>query len=476
MFDLSDEQKKLIPKDILAELESMAASEQASRQSKNAVSGHKVSKEEKVEPIIDSGKMKYRVDYDSNDKPVSIIVQNMKASIELKDKDMAKLEKTDELDREDFVNKYLPEGYEVHTFKVNGNKILATVDYWKEITDSTHFIDKQIYDRLSEEDKRKLEENGIKAKGIEGGSENVSGNTDHSRTHEKGNKLVKGTVQERSAVRRTGSGKNGGRPTKGSPRLPMENARTVQKYREISPEVRQLYDNGNLKWDNDVKPEEVGNTIDSMFYGAPESFKKTTMDLLNKLGIRIYVTSKPIITSDKEVVDGLCRKNTGEILISRDCINNQIKTGQIKTNPVGAHENEHFIFNILSHKSNEPWKELFNKVIDNDIKSSGVRDIKGLVAKDNRILTSEALKDVDKYVAEVLSGENPSDEFKYVYYHADNSVKGRIINAVLHKIALDDKHILALARDFTYFQELMVAKNTYERNRARNALLAGSVK
>ena len=472
VFDLSDEQKKLIPKDILAELESMAASEQASRQSKNAVSGHKVSKEEKVEPIIDSGKMKYRVDYDSNDKPVSIIVQNMKASIELKDKDMAKLEKTDELDREDFVNKYLPEGYEVHTFKVNGNKILATVDYWKEITDSTHFIDKQIYDRLSEEDKRKLEENGIKAKGIEGGSENVSGNTDHSRTHEKGNKLVKGTVQERSAVRRTGSGKNGGRPTKGSPRLPMENARTVQKYREISPEVRQLYDNGNLKWDNDVKPEEVGNTIDSMFYGAPESFKKTTMDLLNKLGIRIYVTSKPIITSDKEVVDGLCRKNTGEILISRDCINNQIKTGQIKTNPVGAHENEHFIFNILSHKSNEPWKELFNKVIDNDIKSSGVRDIKGLVAKDNRILTSEALKDVDKYVAEVLSGENPSDEFKYVYYHADNSVKGRIINAVLHKIALDDKHILALARDFTYFQELMVAKNTYERNRARNALLA----
>ncbi len=471
-FDLTDEQKKLIPKDILAKLEDMRSREQATKQSKNAVKDNKVAKEEKVEPIIDSGEMKYRVDYDSNDKPVSIIVQNMKASIELKDKDMAKLEKTDELDREDFVNKYLPEGYEVHTFKVNGNKILATVDYWKEITDNTHFIDKQIYDRLSEEDKRKLEENGIKAKGVEGGSENVSGNTDHSRTHEKGNKLVKGTVQERSAVRRTGSGKNGGRPTKGSPRLPMENARTVQKYREISPEVRQLYDNGNLKWDNDVKPEEVGNTIDSMFYGAPESFKKTTMDLLNKLGIRIYVTSKPIITSDKEVVDGLCRKNTGEILISRDCINNQIKTGQIKTNPVGAHENEHFIFNILSHKSNEPWKELFNKVIDNDIKSSGVGDIKGLVAKDNRILTSEALKDVDKYVAEVLSGENPSDEFKYVYYHADNSVKGRIINAVLHKIALDDKHILALARDFTYFQELMVAKNTYERNRARNALLA----
>lgn len=465
VLKLTDVEKSGVPKNILDK----AIKEAELIDSQRKLNNKKVG--EKAKPIFGDSKMSAKVTYDGG-KPVEISYNgDMKAVVELKNID--EFNKLGEFDKPEYINKYLPDGYGADEIEdVKGNTVTATLVYYKELNNDTHFIDKQIYDRLSEEDKRKLEENGIKAKGIEGGNGNVSGNTDHSGTHEKGNKLVKGTVQERSAVRRTGSGKNGGRTTQGSSRLPVGNTRTVQKYREISPEIKQLYDNGNLKWDNDVTTEEVGNAIESMFYGAPESFKKTAMDLLNKLDTRIYVTSKPIITSNKEVVDGLCKKNTGEIFISRDCINNQIKMGQIKTNPVGAHENEHFIFNILSHKSNEPWKELFNKVIDNDIKSSGVRDIKELVAKDNRILTSEALKDVNKYVAEVLSGENPSDEFKYVYYHADNSVKGRIINAVLHKIALDDKHILTLARDFTYFQELMVAKNTYERNRARNALLA----
>lgn len=69
-------------------------------------------------------------------------------------------------------------------------------------------MDKQIYDRLNKEDKRKLEENGIKAKGIEGGSENEDnghrGSTDRTVGITRGHsgrgtgihKHVQGTVQD----------------------------------------------------------------------------------------------------------------------------------------------------------------------------------------------------------------------------------------------------------------------------------------
>jgi hypothetical protein len=477
-FDLTDEQKKLIPKDILSKLEDMKSIEQATRQSEKAVNGNKVAKEEKVMPTIDSGKTKYSVEYNDKGKPILIDIAKMKAVIELKDEDMAEFKKTNEFDKDDFVNKYLPDGYEVQTFKADGNKILATVSYRKEITDSTHFIDKQIYDILSEEDKRKLEENGIKAKGIEGGSENgtVKGAV-NSEGHEKGNEPVQRAVPEGNDVGRSGSRNNGGRSTKRSSGLPVGNAQSVQKYRETNPEVKQLYDNGNLKWDKDVKPEEVGNAIESMFYGYPESFKKTAIDLLNSMGIRIHITSKPIIVDTrggKKNAGGLYKENTGEIIISRDKINDQIKSNSIKTRPTSAHENAHFIFSVL-HKGperDEAWRKLFNDIIKNDIKSAGVKNINELVAKESKVFTDEGIKEIEGFVSEILSGKPPSEKLQYRYYRTDDTGNGRIINAVLHRIALDDKHILKFVRDPNYFQELMVSKNTYERNRARNSLRA----
>lgn len=69
-------------------------------------------------------------------------------------------------------------------------------------------MDKQMYDKLCEEDKRKLEENGIKAKDVEGGSENENnghrGSTDrtagitreHSGRGTGIHKHVRGTVQD----------------------------------------------------------------------------------------------------------------------------------------------------------------------------------------------------------------------------------------------------------------------------------------
>ena len=72
-----------------------------------------------------------------------------------------------------------------------------------------------MYDKLSKEDKRKLEENGIKAKGVEGGNENEDnghrGSTDRPTgiaTKEDSeddtgiHKRVRGTVQNPDASRR----------------------------------------------------------------------------------------------------------------------------------------------------------------------------------------------------------------------------------------------------------------------------------
>lgn len=83
-------------------------------------------------------------------------------------------------------------------------------------------MDKQIYDRLNKEDKRKLEENGIKAKGVEGGSGNEDkghrGSTDRpagittKEDPEDNNgihKRVRGTVQNPDASRQKESGAAG---------------------------------------------------------------------------------------------------------------------------------------------------------------------------------------------------------------------------------------------------------------------------
>lgn len=330
--------------------------------------------------------------------------------------------------------------------------------------------------KVSEEDKRKSEGSGVKTEGTEGGSKNgtVKG-TVNSEGHEKGNESVQRAVPKGNDVGRSGSRNNGGRSTQRSSGLPVENAQSVQKYRETNPEVKQLYDNGNLKWDNDVKPEEVGSAIESMFYGYPESFKKTAIDLLNSMGIRIHITSKPIIVDTrggKKNAGGLYKENTGEIIISRDKINDQIKSNSIKTRPTSAHENAHFIFSVL-HKGperDEAWRKFFNDIIGNDIKSAGVKNINELVAKESKFFTDEGIKEIEGFVSEILNGKPPSEKLQYRYYRTDDTGNGRIINAVLHRIALDDKHILKFVRDPNYFQELMVSKNTYERNRARNSL------
>ena len=463
VLKLTDVEKSGVPKNILDK----AIKEAELIDSQKKLNNKKAS--EKVKPIFGDNKMSAKVTYDGG-KPIEISYNgDIKAVVELKNID--EFNKLGEFDKPRYINKYLPDGYDADEIEdVKGNTVTATLVYYKELNNDTHFIDKQIYDKLSEEDKRKLEENGIKAEDTEGGSKNGTvKHADNSGRNEKENELVQRTVTKGNNVGRIGSRINGGRSTQRSSGLPVENAQSVQKYREISPEVKQLYDNGNLKWDNDVTTEEVGNAIESMFYGAPESFKKTAVNLLNSMGIRVYITSKPIIANaknGKEKAVGLYRESTGEMFISRDKINGQIKTNSIKTRPTSAHENEHFIFSIL-HKGperDEAWRELFNDVIENDIKSTGVKNINELVTKENKVFTDEGIKEIDGFVAEILSGKSPSEKLKGRYYRTDNPINGRIINAVLHRIALDDHHILKLVRDPNYFQELMVAKNTYEVN------------
>lgn len=96
-----------------------------------------------------------------------------------------------------------------------------------------------MYDKLCEEDKRKLEENGIKAKGVEGGSENEDkghrGSTDRpagitAKEDTEDNtgihKRVRGTVQNPDASRQKESETAGVRARPRGDRLHNESTQT----------------------------------------------------------------------------------------------------------------------------------------------------------------------------------------------------------------------------------------------------------
>lgn len=100
-------------------------------------------------------------------------------------------------------------------------------------------MDKQIYDRLNKEDKCKLEENGIKAKGVEGGNENEDnghrGSTDRpvgitTKEDPEDNigihKRMRGTVQDPDASRQKESGTVGIRTRPRGLELHNESAQT----------------------------------------------------------------------------------------------------------------------------------------------------------------------------------------------------------------------------------------------------------
>lgn len=506
-FDLSDEQKKLIPKDILAELESMAASEQASRQSKNAVSGHKVSKEEKVMPIIDNSKTKYSVEYDDKGNPVSISSKNMKASIELKDKDMAELEKTDEFGREDFVNKYLPEGYEVQTFKINGNKISAILSYWKKLTDNTHFIDKQIYDRLNEEDKRKLEENGIKAKGIEGGSNNENnghrGSTDRpvgiaTKEDTEDNtgihKRMRGTIQNPDASRQKESDLAGVRPEGQRQRVHNESAQTGEgKTGKRKQQVETLRSSKDIDYSKSVSKDVVNKALESMFYGMSTSRKNKAVKLLKDTGVKIRVVPELIVNENGKdrKVGGAYFGEPGILALAEDKIKNDIEKGILFNNPASAHEYGHFILDLLRYggDGNEQWKSFFDKIINRDLELSGAKTLQELVDNDTEALTKtfgkEYINKIKKFVKESIAegvppdelaikskkslvktwSERPSKELEHIYYDPCER-GGQIVDAIIHQIALKGKGSDFVRRN-THFHELIVCKMIRERNNNR---------
>ncbi|NME28374.1 hypothetical protein HF872_07025 [Megasphaera hexanoica] len=500
VLKLTDVEKSGVPKNILDK--AIKAAEAIDSQGK--LNNEKVS--EKAKPIFGDSKMSAKVTYDGG-KPVEISYNgDIKAVVELKN--IGEFNKLGEFDQPEYINKYLPDGYGTDKIKdVKGNTVTATLVYYKELNNDIHFIDKPIYDRLSEEDKRKLEENGIKAEDTEGGNKNDNnghrGSTDRPSgiaTKEDSeddtgiHKRVRGTVQNPDASRQkesdlAGIGSEGERQ-----RVHNEPAQASESETgKGKQQVIKLRGNQNVAYGESVSKETVDKALESMFYGMSPTRKNEAIKLLKDTGIKVRIVPELIVKDNGEdrKVGGAYFEDPGILALAESRIKSDIENGRIINDPASAHEYGHFILELLRQggKSSVQWEDFFDKIINKDLELSGAKTLQELVDNDTKTLTKtfgkEYINKIEQFVKEAIAEgkppdgiaiksdkspekqwpERPSKKLENVYYDPCER-GGQIVDAIIHRIALKGKRYNFVHRR-TYFQELMVCKMIRERNNNR---------